>query len=71
MIGHHPHVLQPIRAAGRNRIVAYSLGNFVFTGTSAFTRRSGILELKLGRGRVAGHRLRRATIVNSRPVLNR
>ena len=71
VIGHHPHVLQPIRAAGRNRIVAYSLGNFVFTGTSAFTRRSGILELKLGRGRVAGHRLRRATIVNSRPVLNR
>lgn len=69
VIGHHPHVLQPIRRAGRHRIVAYSLGNFVFTGTSAFTRRTGILELKLARGRVAGHKLRRATIVNSRPTL--
>ena len=71
VIGAHPHVLQPIRRVGRNRLAAYSLGNFVFTGTSAPTRRTGILELRLARRRVAGHQLRRATIVNSRPVLNR
>jgi poly-gamma-glutamate capsule biosynthesis protein CapA/YwtB (metallophosphatase superfamily) len=69
VIGGHPHVLQPIRRSGRHRLVAYSLGNFVFTGTSAFTRRTGILEMRLARGRIAGHRLRRATIINSRPVL--
>ena len=71
VIGHHPHVLQPIRRSGRNRLVAYSLGNFVFTGTSAWTRRTGILELRLAPRRVVRHRFRRATIVNSRPILNR
>jgi capsule synthesis protein PGA_cap len=69
VVGAHPHVLQPIRRAGRHRLVAYSLGNFVFTGTSAWTRRTGILELRLAPHRVASHRFRRATIVNSRPLL--
>jgi hypothetical protein len=46
VIGHHPHVLQPVRRHGR-RVVAYSLGNFVWSAGSAATARTGILELRL------------------------
>jgi hypothetical protein len=68
VIGAHPHVLQPIRTAGR-RLVAYSLGNFVFGAASPGTTRTGILRLKLsGRG-VEGHRLAPATIEAARPTL--
>jgi poly-gamma-glutamate synthesis protein (capsule biosynthesis protein) len=68
VIGAHPHVPQPIRRL-RRRIVAYSMGNFVFTPGRPPGAESGILELKLGAGRVARSHLRRATIVGSRPVL--
>jgi hypothetical protein len=44
VIGAHPHVLQPIRRIGR-RLVAYSLGNFVFAAASPATTRTGILRL--------------------------
>ena len=71
VIGAHPHVLQPIRRVGERRLVAYSLGNFVFSAASPSTERTGILELRLARRRVASYRFRRATIVNSRPVLVR
>ena len=37
MIGAHPHVLQPIRSVGPRRLVAYSLGNFVFGAGSPGT----------------------------------
>lgn len=69
VIGHHPHVLQPIRRFGPRRLVAYSLGNFVFSAASPGTQKTGILELRLARRRVARHRFRRARIVASRPVL--
>ena len=36
VIGAHPHVLQPIRRSG-SRVVAYSLGNFVFGASSSVT----------------------------------
>lgn len=70
VIGAHPHVLQPVVRSGR-RIVAYSLGNFVFPSHSAGTTRTGILELRLGAGRVLGHGFRSATIRGATPVLNR
>jgi poly-gamma-glutamate capsule biosynthesis protein CapA/YwtB (metallophosphatase superfamily) len=70
VIGAHPHVLQPIRRT-RRRLVAYSLGNFVFSAASPGTQRTGILQVRLARRRVASARLRRATIVASRPVLDR
>lgn len=69
VIGAHPHVLQPVVRSGR-RIVAYSLGNFVFPANSSLTDRTGILELRLGAGEVLGHRLRRATIRGGAPILN-
>jgi poly-gamma-glutamate capsule biosynthesis protein CapA/YwtB (metallophosphatase superfamily) len=36
VIGAHPHVLQPVVRSGR-RLVAYSLGNFVFGASSSLT----------------------------------
>ena len=71
VIGAHPHVLQPIRHRGANerRLLAYSLGNFVFIASSRATTRTGILYVSLsGRG-VERTRFRRATIAAGRPVL--
>jgi poly-gamma-glutamate synthesis protein (capsule biosynthesis protein) len=70
VIGAHPHVLQPLRTPP-GRLIAYSLGNFVFSANSPGTERTGILELSLGARRVLGHRFRRARIVGSRPILAR
>lgn len=70
VIGAHPHVLQPTRTR-RRRVVAYSLGNFIWTPGSGPTARTGILSLHLsGRG-VESARLRRATIVGGQPRLSR
>ncbi|MGK2939449.1 MAG: CapA family protein [Solirubrobacteraceae bacterium] len=68
VIGAHPHVLQPIRRPA-GRLIAYSLGNFVFSAASPGTQRTGILDVRLGAGRVVGSRFTRATIRASRPVL--
>jgi poly-gamma-glutamate synthesis protein (capsule biosynthesis protein) len=68
VIAAHPHVLQPVRSHGR-RLVAYSLGNFVFSASSESTTRTGILVLSLsGRG-VEHRRFVRARIHGVRPVL--
>jgi poly-gamma-glutamate synthesis protein (capsule biosynthesis protein) len=68
VIGAHPHVLQPRRRVGR-RIVAYSLGNFVFSSRGGATSQTGILRLRLsGRG-VEGMRLLRGHIVAAQPRL--
>jgi hypothetical protein len=68
VIGAHPHVLQPIHRDGR-RLVAYSLGNFVFSAASPGTTRTGILRLRLSVRGVEGSRLARAVIEGSRPRL--
>ena len=69
VIGAHPHVLQPIRRAGPRRLVAYSLGNFVFGASSPATARTGILRLKLSARGVEGYRLVPAVIAATRPRL--
>jgi hypothetical protein len=68
VLGAHPHVLQPIARTG-NRLVAWSLGNFVFAASSPNTERTGILNLRLGARGVVGWRLRRAEIVGVQPRL--
>jgi len=69
VIGAHPHVLQPIRRPGGRRLIAYSLGNFVWAAGSAVTSRAGILRLRLsGRG-VEGGGLLAARIVGTQPRL--
>jgi poly-gamma-glutamate capsule biosynthesis protein CapA/YwtB (metallophosphatase superfamily) len=69
VIGGHPHVLQPIRPAGAHGLVAYSLGNFVWSAGSAASASTGILHVRLSTRGVERHRLQRATIVGSRPQL--
>ena len=69
VIGAHPHVLQPIRSVGRRRLIAYSLGNFVFGAGSPGTTSTGILQLKLSTRGIEGSRFRRARIEATRPVL--
>lgn len=43
IIGHHPHVLQPVEVY-KGKVIAYSLGNFVFGGNSRYPRDSMLLE---------------------------
>ncbi|MBW3592855.1 MAG: CapA family protein [Actinobacteria bacterium] len=61
VLGAHPHVLQPIRRTN-TRLVAWSLGNFVFGANSPGTERTGILRMKLTRAGVVDHAFRRARI---------
>jgi poly-gamma-glutamate capsule biosynthesis protein CapA/YwtB (metallophosphatase superfamily) len=68
VIGAHPHVLQPIRRIG-GRLIAYSLGNFVFSAGSPATTRTGILRLRLSARGVEGSRLAPAVIEGTRPRL--
>lgn len=69
VIGAHPHVQQPIRRVGKRRLVAYSLGNFVFGAHSAGTSRARILSLDLAGDGVRRFRTRAARIKGGRPIL--
>jgi poly-gamma-glutamate synthesis protein (capsule biosynthesis protein) len=69
VIAAHPHVLQPIRTPRRRRLIAYSLGNFVWAAGSPLTARTGVLEVRLSARGVEGSRLRRAVIEGTRPRL--
>jgi len=71
VIGAHPHVLQPVRRVGARRVVAYSLGNFVFGAHSAGTTTTRILTLGLGADGVRTVRSTPAHIVGGRPILGR
>jgi poly-gamma-glutamate synthesis protein (capsule biosynthesis protein) len=68
IIAGHPHVLQPIDRR-RRRVLAWSLGNFVFSANSPGTESTGILHLRVGRRQVRYRRFQRATIIASRPIL--
>lgn len=69
VIGAHPHVLQPIRRARGHRLIAYSLGNFVWSASSAASSRTGILRVRLSARGVQGARLLPAVIESTRPRL--
>jgi len=69
VLGAHPHVLQPVERPGRFRLVAWSLGNFVFAANSPGTTSTGILLVHLALDGVRGARLVRANIVGVRPSL--
>ena len=70
VIGAHPHVLQPVRRPGGKRLIAYSLGNFVWSAGSAASSRTGILRLRLSTRGVEGARLHRGRIVGTQPRLD-
>jgi poly-gamma-glutamate capsule biosynthesis protein CapA/YwtB (metallophosphatase superfamily) len=62
VLGAHPHVLQPREQPRARRLVAWSLGNFVFGANSPGTASTGILRVRLGRAGVLGYAFRRARI---------
>jgi len=68
VLGAHPHVFGPVTQPGARRLVAWTLGNFVFpsTGESA---RTAILEVRLDRAGVRGYRLLPVRIDGFRPQL--
>ena len=68
VLGAHPHVLQPVERDG-SKLVAWSLGNFVFPAHSAGTTATGVLIAHLSRRGVMGARLVRAKIDGVRPSL--
>jgi poly-gamma-glutamate synthesis protein (capsule biosynthesis protein) len=44
VIGHHPHVLQPVELVGA-KLVAYSLGNFIWHVRSGILGETGVLQI--------------------------
>jgi len=69
VIGAHPHVLQPVRRVAGRRLIAYSLGNFVWSAGSPASTRTGILRLGLSTRGVESSRLLPAVIEATRPRL--
>ncbi|MFO7262632.1 MAG: CapA family protein [Bacillota bacterium] len=54
VIGAHPHVLQELRWTSHNQLVAFSLGNFVFTtSTEAAANDTVVLDVVLSKERIA------------------
>jgi poly-gamma-glutamate synthesis protein (capsule biosynthesis protein) len=46
VVGHHPHVLEGVQWRGE-ALIAYSLGNLVFSNPTLPTRRTGVLRLQV------------------------
>ena len=53
IIGHHPHVLQPVEFL-EGKLVAYSLGNFVWHPRSGLTGETGVLQIDFDADRIVG-----------------
>lgn len=53
VIGHHPHVLQPVEHSG-GKLVAYSLGNFVWDHRPGLTGETGVLQIDFDGDTVVG-----------------
>jgi poly-gamma-glutamate capsule biosynthesis protein CapA/YwtB (metallophosphatase superfamily) len=70
VLGAHPHVLQPRERRG-SRLIAWSLGTFVFDWNSPGTDRTGILRFGLGARGVVWSSFRRARINWVQPRLLR
>lgn len=69
VLGAHPHVLLPVDEPAPGRLVAWSLGNFVFPPRSEETARTAVLHVALGARGVLGHRLQPAHISLEQPRL--
>lgn len=70
VLGHHPHVVQGFELY-KNRLIAYSLGNFVFSPPRAESARSVMLIALMGPGGLVQAKVVPATIQGCRPnILN-
>jgi poly-gamma-glutamate synthesis protein (capsule biosynthesis protein) len=68
ILGHHPHVLQPIEEY-KDGVVVYSLGNFVFDQRKSATRKSVIFRAKLSKKGVEEFSTLPVQITDYRPCL--
>ncbi len=68
IIGHHPHVLQPIDSIG-STLVFYSLGNFVFDQQPPLARTSMMARLHFRAGEPVAWDTISVQIVGNRPVV--
>ena len=66
IIGHHPHVLQPVEVY-KGKIIAYSLGNFVFDNPKPVQRKTMILWVDYNAGKLTYKKIP-CTIINAQPV---
>ena len=53
IVGQHPHVLQPVEFAD-GKLVAYSLGNFVWHPRTGITGETGVLRIEFDADRIVG-----------------
>ncbi len=67
VFGHHPHVLQSIEIY-RNKIILYSLGNFVFDNSELLQKQSVIFQCVFDNGKIENSELIPVFIQNNRPV---
>jgi poly-gamma-glutamate synthesis protein (capsule biosynthesis protein) len=67
IVGHHPHVLQPIEIYNRKPII-YSLGNFVFDQAQPSATRSMLAGLVIKKGRLTKVRIFPIVITNGIPT---
>jgi len=68
VIGQHPHVLQSIEIY-RNKIILYSLGNFVFDNSQELEKQSAIFQCEFKDGNILNPDLIPIYIENNRPQI--
>ena len=65
VLGHHPHVLQGIEIY-KNRLIAYSLGNYVFGSYGNYVRHSAILKVHLAPDRLLSAEIVPISVYNAK-----
>ncbi len=68
VIGHHPHVLQSVEIY-KNKIILYSLGNFVFDNSKKLQKQSVIFKCSFNNAEIINPRFIPVSIKNHRPVI--
>ncbi|WP_154989416.1 CapA family protein [Priestia megaterium] len=68
ILGHHPHVLQPIDTY-KNTVIFYSLGNFVFDQGWSASRESALVQYKLKKDGTARFEVTPLLIKEATPTL--
>jgi poly-gamma-glutamate synthesis protein (capsule biosynthesis protein) len=63
IVGSHTHTLQPITFS-QNKLLAYSMGNFIFYSSAIENRRTAILKVKIDSNRKISYTLQRFEIDN-------
>lgn len=70
IIGHHPHVFQGIETY-KNKVIAYSLGNFLFDQNVKWAKESIMLQCKFSKNKISDFKILPVIIENSQPKIVR